>query len=311
MSIFYIVFLKIISVLLNVVIGFCAGRFAKVDRNSIFTLLFYFISPIVFFSIPASTNVTLGDLGITLIVFIISSLLCVVTYYVFYKYWSDGTVNLLAMSAGTANCGYFMLPIATALFDDNILNIYMMSIMGINMYESSVGYYVCARGSDSDINSLRRVLKLPIFNAFILGWLFSFAGFTLPDFLDDFTYSMRSAYSILGMIMIGLGLSTIKNLQIDLKFTAASFVSKFIFFPVAINIFIILDKVFFGWYDGNYYDALRLLSLAPTAANTIIFASMWNFNTERASTTVILSSLFSLLYIPVMAGLLLNDLGLD
>lgn len=309
MSIFYIVFLKIISVLLNVVIGFVAGKFSKVDRDSISTLLFYFISPIVFFSIPASTNVTLGDIGITFVVFIISSFLCIFTYNVFRKYWEDNTVNLLAMSAGTANSGYFMLPIAATLFDDKILNIYMMSIIGVNMYESSVGYFICAKGSDSNLNSLKRVFKLPIFNAFILGWLFSFAGLTLPDFLDDFTYSMRSAYSILGMIMIGLGLSTIKKLEIDIKFTLASLISKFIFFPLAVNLFILLDKFIFGWYNANYYDALQLLSLAPMAANTIIFASICNVNVEKTSTTVILSSIFALLYIPIMASLFLRDLG--
>lgn len=309
MNIFYIVFLKIISVLLNVVIGFVAGKFSKVDRDSISTLLFYFISPIVFFSIPASTNVTVGDIGITFVVFIISSALCIFTYNIFRKYWEDNTVNLLAMSAGTANGGYFMLPIAATLFDDNILNIYMMSIIGVNMYESSVGYFVCAKGSDSNMNSLRRVFKLPIFNAFILGWLFSFSGFTLPDFLDDFTYSMRSAYSILGMIMIGLGLSKIQSIEIDIKFTTASFITKFVFFPIAVNIFIILDRLFFGWYNENYYDALQLLSLAPIAANTIIFASICNVNIEKISTTVILSSVFALLYIPIMATLFLRDLG--
>lgn len=309
MSIFYIVFLKIISVLLNVVIGFVAGKFSKVDRESISTLLFYFISPIVFFSIPASTNVTFGDIGITFVVFVISSSLCIFTYNVFRKYWEDNTVNLLAMSAGTANGGYFMLPIAATLFDDNILNIYMMSIIGVNMYESSVGYFICAKGSDSNLNSLKRVFKLPIFNAFILGWLFSFAGCTLPDFLDDFTYSMRSAYSILGMIMIGLGLSKVEKLEIDIKFTSASFISKFIFFPLAVNIFIVLDKFIFGWYNANYYDALQLLSLAPMAANTIIFASICNVNVEKTSTTVILSSIFALLYIPIMASLFLRDLG--
>jgi hypothetical protein len=89
---------------------------------------------------------------------------------------------------------------------------------------------------------------------------------TLPDFLDDFTHNMRSTYSVLGMMMVGLGLSTIPKFEIDLKFTLAAFASKFLFFPVAINLFILLDKFIFGWYDNNYYNALQLLFMAPMAA---------------------------------------------
>lgn len=309
MGIFYIVFFKIISVLLSIFIGFLAGRFSNVERESISSLVFYFISPIVFFSIPASTNVTFGDIGISIIVFIISSCLCVFTYHIYKQYWKDGTLNLLAMSAGTANSGYFMLPIAAALFDDNTLNIYMMAIIGLNIYESSVGYYICARDSHSNWSSIKHVLRLPTFNAFIFGCLFSLAGFTLPDFLDDFTYGMRSAYSILGMIMIGLGLSKMQSLQIDVKYTISSFISKFVFFPLGIYIFMMLDEYVFHLYNNNYYDALLLLSLAPIAGNTMIFAGIWKLNPERAATTVLLSSIFALLYIPIMASLLMRDLG--
>ncbi len=309
MNIFNIVFFKIISVLLSVVVGFFAGRYAKVERDSISSLLFYFISPIVFFSIPAGTNVTVSDIGITIVTFVISSGLCAFAFYFFSRYWQDNTVNILSMSAGTSNCGYFMLPIAAALFDDNILNIYMMAIIGVNVYESSIGYFICAKSTHTSMDSLKRMIKLPTLNAFILGCLFSLAGLNLPDFLDDFTYGMRSAYSVLGMVMVGLGMSGLQKFEIDFNFTSASFLSKFVFFPVAINLFIFFDKFIFGWYNENYYDALQLMSLAPVAANTIVLASIWKFNQEKVAATVLLSSIFALLYIPIMASLLIRDLG--
>lgn len=62
MAIFSIVFFKTISVLLSVIIGFFAGKYSNVERDGIASLLFYFISPIVFFAIPASTTLTLSAL---------------------------------------------------------------------------------------------------------------------------------------------------------------------------------------------------------------------------------------------------------
>lgn len=180
-DVFSVVFFKIIAILLNVVIGFLAGRLLNVQRDSIASLLFYFISPIVFFTIPANSNLSVSALGITLVTFIICSLLCIFAYYFFGMYWKDQTRNILALSAGNANCGYFMLPIAASLFDDYTLSIYMMSIVGVSIYESSIGFYISARSHNSTHESIMKVLKLPTLNAFILGCLFSFTGFNLPE----------------------------------------------------------------------------------------------------------------------------------
>ncbi|WP_367363969.1 AEC family transporter [Candidatus Tisiphia endosymbiont of Nedyus quadrimaculatus] len=309
MAIFTIVFFKTISVLLSVVIGFLAGRYSKVERDSIASLLFYFISPIVFFAIPASTTLTLSALSVTVVVFFIATLLSIFSYYFFGRYWLDHTRNIIALSAGTANGGYFMLPIAAALFDDYVLSIYMMAVIGINIFESSVGFYICARSFANSSESILKVVKLPILNGFLLGCLFSFAGFTLPDFLDDFIYNMRGAFSILGMVMVGLALSALKKFEIDIKFTLATFMAKFLFYPLGVNIFILLDKFVLGWYDENYYNALRLLSTAPMAANVIVIASLQKFYPEKVATTVFLSLLFGVVYIPVMVTIFLSDLN--
>lgn len=303
---FSLLFFKIIAVLLNVVVGFLAGRWARVERDSIASLLFYFVSPIVFFSVPASANLSVSALGITLVTFLLSTGLCAFSYYFFGFYWKDQTRNILALSAGTGNCGYFMLPIAAALFDDYVLSIYMMAIVGVSIYESSVGFFVSARSNATTKDSIRQVLRLPTLNAFILGCLFSFTGAILPDFLDEFTKSMRVTYSVLGMMMIGLGLSTLPRFEVDIKFTIAAFTNKFLFFPIAINLFILLDKFVLKIYDVHYYKALQLVFMAPMAANTIVISSLTRFSPEKVAATVLLSCIVTLIYIPVMASIFIG-----
>lgn len=303
---FSLLFFKIIAVLLNVVVGYVAGKWAKVERDSIATLLFYFLGPIVFFAIPASSNLSVSALGITLVTFLVSTCLCAFSYYFFGFYWKDQTRNILALSAGTGNCGYFMLPIAASLFDDYVLSIYMMAIVGVSLYESSVGYFVSARSNSTTKESIKQVLRLPTLNAFILGCLFSFTGAILPDFLDEFTKSMRISYSVLGMMMIGLGLSTLPRFEIDIKFTLAAFTNKFVFFPIAICSFIMLDKFVLKIYDANYYKALYLVFMAPMAANTIVISSITRFSPEKVAATVLLSCIVTLIYIPVMVCLFIG-----
>lgn len=308
MTTFSLVFLKTISVLLSVIVGFVAGKYSNVERDSIASLLFFFISPIVFFAIPTSVSISVSALSITLVTFTISTVLSITSYYVYGKYWQDHNRNILALSAGSANAGYFMLPIASALFDDYTLSLYIMALMGITLFESSIGFYICAKSFSSTKESIINVLKQPILNAFVLGCILSFSGFILPDFLDDFVYNMKGAYSILGMVMVGLGLSTLRKFEIDLKFTLAAFTSKFIAYPLVVNIFILVDRWFIGLYDANYYNALQLISTAPMAANTIVIASLQKFHPEKVATTVLLSLIFVLIYTPFMVSLFLGNL---
>jgi malate permease and related proteins len=303
---FSLLFFKILAVLLNVVVGFVAGKWAKVERESISSLLFYFLGPIVFFAVPASANLSVSALGITLVTFLVSTSLCAFSYYFFGFYWKDQTRNILALSAGTGNCGYFMLPIAAALFDDYILSIYMMAIMGVSIYESSIGYFISVKSNTTTKESIKQVFRLPTLNAFILGCMFSFTGAILPDFLDEFTKNIRITYSALGMMMIGLGLSTIPRFEVDIKFTLAALTNKFVFFPIAINLFILLDKFVLKVYDANYYKALYLVFMAPIAANTIVISSLTKFSVEKVASTVLISCLVTLIYIPIMVSIFIS-----
>lgn len=304
MQIFSVVFLKTISVLLSAAIGFFAGKYANVTRDSIANLLFYFIAPIVFFSVPANTTLSISSLGISLVTFVIASFLSITAYYVSKKYWQDKSVRgIVSLSAGAANAGYFMLPIATALFDDYTLGVYMMAVVGVSIYEASVGFYFCVRSVSSTRSSVMNILKSPLLNAFALGCLLSFLGLNTPDFLDDFFYNIRGAYSILGMIMIGIAVSDMSKFEIDKKFTIFTFVNKFIVYPLIIVLFVALDKFILKIYDESYYNALYLLSTAPMAGNLIVITTIRNINPEKIVATVLMSFIFVLIYMPVMIGI--------
>ena len=243
MAIFSLVFFKVLSSLLSVVIGFMSGKYSNVEKDSIASLLFYFVVPIVFFAIPTSANLTFSSFGITLLTFVLCTMLSFFSYWLYGKVWQDSHRNILALSAGTGNSGYVVLPIATVLFDDYTLSIYALGLIGISIYEASIGRYFCARSVTTFKQSVLKVAKLPLLNAFFLGCTMSLMGFKLPNFFDEFVNNMKGAYSILGMVTIGLALSEIKNFKLDIKFTGAAFASKFLFCPVLFNVFILLSPI--------------------------------------------------------------------
>jgi len=185
----------------------------------------------------------------------------------------------------------------------------MMAAVGISIYDCSVGYYMCIHNLSSTKQSILRIFKMPTLISFALGCCFSLLGITLPDFLEDFIYNIRGAYSILGMVLIGLGLATMKSIVIDKKFTLSICAAKFIFYPIAINIFILLDKLWLNWYESNTYYALQLISTAPIAANTMVMGNLLKFSQERIATSLLISLLIALIYIPLISSILFDDLG--
>ena len=235
---FSLVFFKVLSSLLSIGVGFGAGKLSKVQSDSIASLLFYLIAPIVFFAIPTGAKITINDFSIMIITYILCSLLGILTFFVYRKIWQDGHEKILALSAGTGNSGYVVLPIAASLFDDKTLSIYGLCIIGMDLYVASIGYCLCAQTLVSGKESLIRIAKLPILNAFFIGCCFSLMGFQLPSFLNEFIKNMQVFYSVLGMLMIGVAISEIKILKLDIKFITAAFFSKFIVFPLVFNIFL-------------------------------------------------------------------------
>jgi predicted permease len=309
MVLFNIVFLKIVTILLNVLIGFLAAKYSGVSGRSMSSLLFYYITPIVFFSIPASASINFKSFTIGIIVFLISSLLCIISFRFFKKIYDDSSANLLAFSSGTANSGYFMLPLASKLFDKDTLGIYMIGLIGMSIFESSIGYYVLYKNLSSFKETIIKMVKLPILISFTLGCLFSISGLTIPIFLSDFLKSTKEAFSLLGMILVGLYLHELKKFEIDKKFTIYSFISKFLIYPLVVNILILIDKYILHIYSVEYYNALIIVSIAPIAVNSIVMSSLMEQKPERAAATVLLSCIFALLYVPLTASLLLSNIN--
>ena len=120
---------------------------------------------------------------------------------------------------------------------------------------------------------------------------------------------MKGSFSILGMVMVGLALSSLQKFEVDIKFTLATFAAKFLFYPLGVGLFIMFDHFVTKWYNNDYYNALKLLSTAPLAANTIVIANLQKFYPEKVAATVFLSLLFVVIYMPTMVSIFLSDLN--
>lgn len=301
MSLFFIILLKVLPIYINVILGFLSSKYLKVQRESVATLLIYILGPIVVFSATISVKIDFAVAILPIFLFIFGSILAFSSLAIFKNSWNDPSGNILAFSAGTGNTGYFGIPLAVIFFEPQLADIFIFTVLASLLYESTSGFYVTAKGNFTVKESLKKMSRLPILYAFILGLILNLAGFEIPDVISSYTSQFKGAYGILGMMMLGMGLMGLKNSEgnFDIKFMSITYILKFVFWPLAMLGFIYLDKTFLHFLNEDLYKVMFLFSIVPLAGNTVTLAVLLNAKPEKASLAVFLSTVISVITIPL------------
>ena len=300
MSIFSLLLLKIIPLYFSVAIGFASGRLLHVDRDSISRLVVYVIVPIVFFRGGMNTAMSWDIASLLVVVFLLCVGLCLAFYAIGRRIWSDATANVLGLAAGQGNMGYFGLPVAMLLFDAQTVGIYMVMIIAMIVQESTLGFYITARGKHTPMDAIKKLLKIPTLYAYSAGLIGNQLGWQIPAFLAGFFDHVFGAYTLLGMMIVGLGLASVRGFAIDLRFVSLAFLAKFICWPALALLVVNIDTHWLGLYSEQTHHALILVSIVPLAANSVAIASILDAHPEKAATAVFLSTLIALFYVPLM-----------
>lgn len=302
---FVTIFIKILPLYILIFLGYLSGKFLKTDRNTIANFLLYVIAPIVVFSSVLNVKKEPSLIFLPLLVYAISCFMCAIVYRLSYIFFNDNLRNIIAFSSGSSNTGFFGLSVALIVLDPETVGIYILSFLGIILFENTYGFYMAAKGNFPPSYCLKRTLKLPTLHAIVLGALMKCLGGSIPVDFQEFIYNMRSTYIVLGMITIGLGLSTIEKFEIDWKCIGITLVVKYILWPVTVITLIFLDKNYFNFYDIKAHNALFILSIVPVSVSTMVVASVLNYPAEKMAVVVLLNTLTGLIYVPFIVTLLI------
>jgi malate permease and related proteins len=299
MEIFFTLLGKIAPLYIVIFLGYISGKLLHVKKESIAPLLIYVIAPFVVFSGVIRAQISSGTLSLPLLFFTLACLISAIFYVLSSYIWKGSEKNIVGFTSGSGNTGYFGLPVAIAIFGQDIVPLIVLSVLGFITFENTLGFYITARGNFTAKESLLKVLKLPTVYAFLVGLFINLSGIDLGKPYLDLATNFQGAYSTLGMMLIGLGIASITKFEFDYKFIATTFLAKFITWPLAIAGVIFLDTNYFHLYTTQIHQVMILMSVVPLAANTVAVATELRTHPEKASMAVLLSTLFALFYIPL------------
>lgn len=294
MAVFWPLFVKVLPLYLTIGLGYISGKYLHVKKERISPLLIYIIIPIIVFNGVATTPLTLQHISLPFVFFLLCCFICFLFLWLSSLIWQDATKNILAFTAGTENTGYFGLPVVVALFGKPLMGLVVFAILGVTLYESTVGFFIVARGRNSVQKSVSKAVKLPTLYAFLAGVLVNLARIHFGEVYVNSVNNFSGAYIVLGMMLIGFGMADVHWNNVDIRFLEMAFLAKFFVWPFLMTLIVFLDKNLFHFYSRDAYQIMILLSMAPLAANTVSYATELRTQPEKAAVAVLLSTLFAL-----------------
>lgn len=300
MVVFLTLLAKLLPLYLTIGLGYVASRYLEMRGRSVAGAMIYIITPIVIFSGVMSAPIRPELVALPVLVWLIGMSLSICFLKIGKLLFKDERANILALTVGTGNTGYFGIPVALILFGQDALAVYILCMLGTTLNENSLGFYLAAKGKSTTRQAFTRVLKLPTLYAFLIAVCLNLGGISIPQLLDPLFLNMRGTYTILGMMIIGIGIADYPSTKFDGRFLGLAFMGKFIAWPVVVWLVCILDHTTLGIFDAQVYRSLILVAITPIAANTVVIATLLNTYPKEAATTTLLSTFFALVYIPAV-----------
>lgn len=304
MTIFFVLLGKILPLYANIILGYLASRYLGVQREAVATVVFYLIGPMVVFSATLGVTINAAVVFLPVFFYIFCSLLAFLTHWLFQHKWQDATSNILAFTAGTGNTGYYGIALALVLFEPDLANIFIFTVLASFFYEATTGFYITAKGAFTAAESLKKVVRLPALYAFLSGLLLNLSGVTLPDPVTGYAGQFKVVFSILGMMVIGMGLDGVRQRGgVDARFLKIALAFKHLLWPLLISLLIFVDATVTHLLYRELYVVMFVFAIVPMAGNTVTLAVLLKAHPEKAALAVLLSNLLSLFHVPVMLTL--------
>lgn len=288
------------------VVGFISQKFLHFDIPNLSKMSLYVLSPFLafktFYSYPISIDyfyyvgyIFALCLSLVLLISLISKALK----------FDEQTRCGMILSACFMNNGNYGTPVILVLFSATGFDIAIIMMVLQLFVMSTIGTYYAAKGSAKSVrgnpakNAVIKVFKMPVTYAAILGIIFQLFGIPISESLDGSISMIGEASIVIIMIILGMQLATIQLTTIDYPKLTINLVVKMIISPLIALLLVALMPI-----DLASKQILIILAAMPAAANTTLLAVHFDTKPELVSSATFISTLLSLVTLPIVLLLL-------
>ncbi len=281
-------------------------------------IVMYFVTPCVIINAFSATMYSkaelLGILKNIAIVAVVSVLLHVVmilAVYLLFRFKAEDRRRVMRFAAVFSNAGFIALPLAQALIDTPtshegaLYAAVFLAVFNIALWTWGL----------VDMSGERKAMnwKKIIFNPGIIGVVVGLFIFTSPLYI---TIGETSGIRLPSLIMDALSALSALNLPLPMLMVGyylgkadigAAFKDGWSYFCMALRLIVFplatLAVLYLCGIRGNVLTVLVIGASAPVGATTTIFSAKFNRDTELSVRLVALSTILSMITMPLIVGL--------
>lgn len=291
-----------LQIFLLVAIGYLLsklGMLVLVTRKQLTDLVIYVILPcniVESFQVDLTHDLLISA-GIVLVLgFAAQGLYALLNLFLYRRFDSRRQINL---KYGTicSNAGFMGLPLSLSIFGPTGLMYASVALLPIRLFMWSAGLSLYTSTTKKQV--LKTLATHPCIIAVFVGFALMLSGLQLPAFLNDTIDSLGNCCTALSMVVIGAILSDVDPRTVLEPAVLYYVVIRLIAIPAVLFGVLWLLKV-----DALVTGIIVILSAMPAGSTTAMLAQKYDQDPEFASKMVFLSTLASLVTLPLWAMVL-------
>ena len=300
---FSVTLATVLVMLLYCLPGYLLVKFRKIPQESISSFaifLVYVCSPIQILYAMTQIEYTPYVAKYLVISFVISLLLIVgmlgLIYLLFRKKQAEVPYRILVCAASLGNVGFMGLPLLQSLMPDypQMQVFSSMFFLSLNIVMWSLGSWMMTR--DRRYMSAKKAFLNPSSIAVYIGLIICFSHIPIPERIEDMIVLVGRMATPMCMVILGMRLALV---PIKPMFTSPiqylAIALKLVVFPLLALLILKLLPL-----EENYIRGVYILCCVPVGNLVLSFAEMLGEGQDVAANVVLLSTLLSMLTIPVM-----------
>ncbi|MBS4206593.1 AEC family transporter [Bacillus sp. FJAT-50079] len=299
------IFFKIlIPIFIIFLVGFIGQKRIGFDVRNLSIMALYLMSPFLAFRTFYQTSLDTQYLFMLIYSIILCFLLIILVKFIGkcmrYTY-SEKCGTILA--AAFMNNGNYGTPVALFVFGAAGLDYAVVLMVLQTFLMSTVGLYFAAKGGsqgDGIKEALKSVVKMPIIYGALGGLFLQVSKISIPDYVFTAVDFIADATVPTIMIILGMQLALISLKCIPFKKVSIALLIRLVISPFIAYIITLALPV-----DDTLAKLMILMAGMPTAANTTIYSLQFNTEPDLVSSSTLISTLFSLITLPVWLWILL------
>lgn len=295
---FSVVFGQVLILFVMVVIGIISAKAKIIDEKSAksitdFVLLFVCPATIINSFYRKVDFSQIKSLGIVALVSFISFIISIFVAYVFIRDKNKASEKLYRFAVIFSNAGFMGLPLEQSLLGDQGV-FYGAVYLGVfNIFVWTYGLFMMSSGKEKF--SVKKIILNPGVLAVFIGLVIMLTQITLPKIVISSLEMLSDMNAPLPMIIIGYYLSLLKKDDFKQWKQYYAIFLRLVVVPLIVLGFLYIIKI-----DKTAALVCLVGAGTPVAAIEAMFAAKYNVGEKSAATLVSLSTLLSLLTLPLL-----------